>query len=184
MGRRPNRARIEEIIRDKDAGQIWFTLFDWLGLAEARRAYCEAFTRPANDKSIDEEIINLFEKAVGGEVPRFKVEVPVDLLLGLILREGFGRGRGRPKPLWQTIADERALERFKRRAHELATPTRGKPRLIAGKARLQAAQEISQKSQLSVPALLDGRPNRPSRPKKRKAEVRHVGQKSRLKPGA
>jgi hypothetical protein len=111
-------------------------LYDWLGLAEARRAYQEAFKRPVNHKSIDEEIIRLFENAVGGEVPRFKVEVPVDLLLALVLREGFGRGRGRRKPLWQTIADARALEKFKRRAHELATPTPGKPGLTAGKARL------------------------------------------------
>ena len=71
------------------------------GLTEARLAYKAAYGRPCTAKGIDAEIDELFRDWASyldqNDDPVFAptIEVPPHLLLGLLLREGSGRGRGR-----------------------------------------------------------------------------------------
>ena len=71
------------------------------GLTEAQLAYKAAYGRPCTAKGIDAEIDELFRDWASyldqNDDPVFAptIEVPPHLLLGLLLREGSGRGRGR-----------------------------------------------------------------------------------------
>jgi hypothetical protein len=152
-------------------------------LTEARAVYKARYGRPCTDKGIDTEIHALFVDWARGYFDEndnqgfeLRIEVPPHLLLGLLLREGSGRNRGRlPMTAWEKIArykgSLRAYQEFKKLRAEL------KDELIAaGKETSWAANEadekalriISERSGLSENAILrPDRKRRPRRPTKR-----------------
>jgi hypothetical protein len=88
---------------DLSPDQIYY-LIEERSLGEARLAYKERYGRPYNAKEIGAEIDELFRDWAGGyfdenDIQGFErtIEVAPHLLLGLLLREGAGRGRGRPR---------------------------------------------------------------------------------------
>jgi hypothetical protein len=98
--------------------QIYYLMED-RGLTEARFAYKAACGRPHTAKEIDAEIEELFRDWTGGyfdenDIQGFDrtIEVPPKLLLGLLLREGSGRGRGR-----LPLSAEQRLIRYRKVDH-------------------------------------------------------------------
>jgi hypothetical protein len=120
-------------------------------LKEARLAYKARYRRPCTAKEIDAEIDNLFSDWARGYFDKNDnqhfdptIEVPPDLLLGLLLREGSGRGRGRlPRTAGQRYERYRkandACKDYKRLRAE-----RKRELIAAGKERSWAAAEAQQ----------------------------------------
>jgi hypothetical protein len=92
-----------------------YYLIEERSLTEARLAYNKAYGRSCTDKGIDAEIDMLFRDWFrdwdqnDNSVLAPTIEVPPHLLLGLLLREGSGRDRGR---LRMTVRQR--LERYKK----------------------------------------------------------------------
>src|SRR5258706_763856 len=82
-------------------------------LDEARELYKETFHREFDAKSIGEEIEQLFRKRVCAD-DKDEVSIPADLILGLILREGFSRNRGQfPKGSYAKWNEYKAIAEAK-----------------------------------------------------------------------
>ena len=107
-----------EDYRHHSPGEIYYLIED-RSLAEARVAYKARYGRSCTAKEIDTEIDKLFRNWARGEYldqndnPVFAptIEVPPHLLLGLLLREGSVRGRGRrPMTVRQRLTRYRKVD--------------------------------------------------------------------------
>ena len=130
-----------------------YDLIEERGLTEARLVYKARYGRPCTDKGIDAEIDALFRDWARGYFDEndnqgFErtIEVPPHLLLGLLLREGSGRGRGR---LRMTVEQRitrfrevhRAYQQFKKRKTALKDEM-----IAAGKEKRWAEDEAHEKA--------------------------------------
>jgi hypothetical protein len=153
---RPIRHLTNEAIRqlkeEPNAVSIIYELIDVVGVEIAREIYRKVF-EPFSEIKIEQTIERLFCDEGRREHPRRKIEVSDHLLLWFILREGFGgRKRGRHKGYLQRRHEYFAIKEFKERVRELH-----KDGWLVGKAKAQAAEEISKSSTISVERLLEGR---------------------------
>jgi hypothetical protein len=159
---------------DLSPHEIYY-LIEERGLTEARVAYKAKYRRQCTAKEIDVEIDKLFREWIRDwdqndySVLAPTIEVPPDLLLGLLLREGAGRGRGRlPLTVRQRIERyrevDRAYQEFKE--HRAALKDKliaaGHPKIwAAGEAHDKALKAISERSGLPEDTIL--RPDRKRR---------------------
>ena len=169
-----------EDYRHHSPGEIYYLIED-RGLAEARVAYKARYGRSCTAKEIDAEIDKLFRDwfraGDSPDIPNFRptIEVPPDLLLGLLLREGSGRGRGRLPSISQRHARARkaywANEQFKERKAALKDKLIAQDKMkrwAADEAHEQALEEVSESFGLPKNTILrPGRIRRRKRPTKR-----------------
>jgi hypothetical protein len=137
---------IPKIIADKDEISIYY-IMEQRGVAEARRVYHEAFGVPVNDKTIDAEIEGYFLDDISGQ----RRYLPRRLLLALLLREGAGRGRGKPKSIEKRLHHARAKHRYDKVRE-------------AGKSQDEAIEIVRKDFKISAEAIRDGRVNRKRKP--------------------
>jgi hypothetical protein len=155
-----------------------YDLIEERGLTEARLAYAKRYGRPCIAKEIDAKIDELFRDWAGGyfdenDIQGFDrtIEVPPHLLLGLLLREGSGRNRGRlPGSIEQRHARYRKADRAYQEFKKLRAALKNKliaagkeKRFAAAEAHQQALTAVSKSSGLSENAIL--RPDRMMRRK-------------------
>ena len=170
-----------EDYRHHSPGEIYYLIED-RGLAEARVAYKARYGRSCTAKEIDAEIDKLFRDwfrdGDSMDTPIFArtIEVPPHLLLGLLLREGAGRDRGRPRmTVRQRIAHSRkvdfAHEEFKKQKAALKDKLIAQDKMkrwAADEAHEQALEEVSESFGLPKNTILrPGRIRRRKRPTKR-----------------
>ena len=156
-----------------------YDLIEERGLTEARLVYKARYGRPCTDKGIDAEIDALFRDWARGYFDEndnqgFErtIEVPPHLLLGLLLREGSGRGRGRPSRTAKQREmayrkDYHAYQQFKELKAKLKAKwlAEGKSRSWSeGEAEDEALKIICERSGLPKNTIL--RPDRKWRRKK------------------
>jgi hypothetical protein len=170
-------AEIQRLIQEKDwdlvLGYIYYLVDDERDLKEARRLYHKYFgpriirralhARPGKHtwpRELDQIVDALIERCFWEDFyeGRREVSLPPELVVGLMLREGFaGRPRAKAKSYGQVRSDAEAVERFKKRKRELMSPPR---KLSAPDAEEIAYQEIKGTTTLSKEALIEGRPHR------------------------
>jgi hypothetical protein len=70
-------------------------------LKVGRQRFAKTFGFAPDSKKVDAAIIGLFGEAddrrIDGQVQESTIAVPIELILALTLREGFGRGKGRTR---------------------------------------------------------------------------------------
>jgi hypothetical protein len=170
-------AEIARLIKEKDwhpvLSYIYFLADDERDLKEARRLYHKYFgpriirraLRAQPDKrswprKLDQIVDALIERCFLDDFyeGRREVSLPPELVVGLIVREGFaGRPRAKAKSYGQVGADAFAIESFRKRKRELMAPPR---KLSAREAEDIAAEELKETTTLSKAALIEGRPHR------------------------
>jgi hypothetical protein len=167
---------IERLIREKDwhpvLKYIDFLADDEGDLREARRLHRKYFFHPmihalhgrptkhSWPRKLDQIIDALIERCFWADFydqNRLKIRVPAELVVGLILREGFAGRPRRRKSYAQFRAHSFAIECFKKRKRELQS---GPRKLSAREAENIAAKEVSKMTTLSKKTLIEGRPNR------------------------
>jgi hypothetical protein len=136
-------------------------------LQAARARYKEVFLRPHDDPGIDAEIQKTLQDWLNEPVP--PLEVRPDLILALVLREGFaGRRRGERVSAPEQRNNEMMIRRYIKRYQEIRAEfiAQGKPKAFAAReAAYKAAKAISEVCGLPVAQIIGRRPNRKRRKK-------------------
>jgi hypothetical protein len=175
-GRKVVENEIDRLIREKDwhpvLKYIDFLADDEGDLREARRLHRKYFfhrmihalhgrpSKHSRPRKLDPIIDALIERCFWTDFydqNRLEIRLPAELVVGLILREGFA---GRPRAMKsyaQFRADAFAIESFRKRKRELMS---GPKKLTAREAENIAAEEVSKMTTLSKKTLIEGRPNR------------------------
>jgi ribosomal protein S6E (S10) len=125
---------------------LWIRELATDNLKKAFRCYAEDFGMKADGKEVDAKIEQLFEEACtrwidgGSDEVSTTVEVPIELILAITLREGFNRKAGRRKRSTVRFHNLVATVRWaKRRAAELRQ--NGKPARLAKEQAIREAEQ-------------------------------------------